>query len=157
MSKKKGITNLIEGWWRSNQKGRIFVMAQGLQMEDILAHPLGPLPWSLATADGLLRKTNKASAFQKDVPACSRTTSRSLCRSDWREVFDIFDILRIKSDLHIWRDSLISTINGTERGAEKWQYRCSVWYIQWPLYQEQQKIIKSDCQTMEEVPECGIK
>ena len=29
-------------------------------MEDILAHPLGPLPWALSTLDGLLRKTNKA-------------------------------------------------------------------------------------------------
>ncbi len=43
--------------------GRIIVMAQGrsLKMEDILSHPLGPLPWALSTSDGLLRKTNKAS------------------------------------------------------------------------------------------------
>ena len=43
--------------------GRIIVMAQGrsLQMEDILSHPLGPLPWALSTPEGLLRKTNKAS------------------------------------------------------------------------------------------------
>ena len=42
--------------------GRIIVMAQGcnLKMEDILSHPLGPLPWALSTPDGLLRKTNKA-------------------------------------------------------------------------------------------------
>ncbi len=40
--------------------GRIIVMAQGrsLKMEDILSHPLGPLPWALSTSDGLLRKTN---------------------------------------------------------------------------------------------------
>ncbi len=31
------------------------------KMEDILSHPLGPLPWALSTSDGLLRKTNKAS------------------------------------------------------------------------------------------------
>jgi len=38
-------------------------MAQGrnLKMEEILSHPLGPLPWGLSTPDGLLRKTNKAS------------------------------------------------------------------------------------------------
>jgi len=43
--------------------GRIIVMAQGhnLKMEEILSHPLGPLPWALSTPDGLLRKTNKAS------------------------------------------------------------------------------------------------
>ena len=29
-------------------------------MRDVLAHPLGPLPWALANADGSLRKTNKA-------------------------------------------------------------------------------------------------
>ena len=43
--------------------GRIIVIAQGrnLQMDDILLHPIGSLPWALATADGLLRKNNKAS------------------------------------------------------------------------------------------------
>ena len=33
---------------------------RNLQIRDVLAHPLGPLPWSLSTPDGLLRKTNKA-------------------------------------------------------------------------------------------------
>ena len=52
--------------------GRIIVMAQGrnLQMDDILSHPLGPLPCALTTADGLLRKNNKAflaATFQKNV------------------------------------------------------------------------------------------
>ena len=42
--------------------GRIIVMGQGrsLKIEDILCHPLGPLPWALSTPDGLLGKTNKA-------------------------------------------------------------------------------------------------
>ena len=31
-----------------------------LDMKDVLAHPLGPIPWSLACNDGTLRKTNKA-------------------------------------------------------------------------------------------------
>ncbi|KAG0693191.1 hypothetical protein GWK47_027597 [Chionoecetes opilio] len=31
-----------------------------LKMSDVLAHPLGPLPWALASGDGSLRKTNKA-------------------------------------------------------------------------------------------------
>ena len=52
--------------------GRIIVMAQGrdLKMENILSHPLGPIPWALSTPDGLLRKTNKASlatTLQKNV------------------------------------------------------------------------------------------
>lgn len=32
-----------------------------LKISDVLCHPLGPLPWALATADGSLRKNNKAS------------------------------------------------------------------------------------------------
>jgi len=41
-------------------------------MEDILCHPLGPLPWALSTPEGLLRKTNKASlatTLQRNVTA----------------------------------------------------------------------------------------
>ena len=53
--------------------GRIIVMAQGriLQMDYILSHPLGPLPWVLASPDGLLRKINMATlatSLQKNVP-----------------------------------------------------------------------------------------
>ena len=33
-------------------------------MKDVLSHPLGPIPWSLATADGSLRKTNKSTLDQ---------------------------------------------------------------------------------------------
>ena len=42
--------------------GRIILVAQGrnLHMEDVFTHPLGPVPWSLCTPDGLLRKTDKA-------------------------------------------------------------------------------------------------
>ena len=37
-----------------------------LDMQDVLKHPLGPLSWSLATADGTPRKTNK-SALAKEL------------------------------------------------------------------------------------------
>jgi hypothetical protein len=62
--------------------GRIIVMAQGrsLQMEDILSHPLGPLPWSLSTPDGLLRKTNKATlatTLQKNVTVAEQLPGNS--------------------------------------------------------------------------------
>ena len=43
-----------------------------LKMNDVLCHPLGPLPWSLASVDGSLRKTNKASLakeLQKNMTA----------------------------------------------------------------------------------------
>lgn len=62
--------------------GRIIVMAQGryLQMEDILPHHLGPLPWALSNPDGFLRKTNKAALatlLQKNVQPAERITSNS--------------------------------------------------------------------------------
>jgi len=30
--------------------------ARNFKMEDIVSHPLGPLPWALSTPDGLLTK-----------------------------------------------------------------------------------------------------
>ena len=42
--------------------GQMILVAENrkLKMRDVLAHPLGPLPWALASGDGSLRKTNKA-------------------------------------------------------------------------------------------------
>ncbi|KAL8619632.1 hypothetical protein ACOMHN_019687 [Nucella lapillus] len=42
--------------------GRMILMGQSrnLNMKDLMCFPLGPHPWSLATPDGSLRKTNKA-------------------------------------------------------------------------------------------------
>ena len=62
--------------------GRIIVMAQecSFQMEDILSHPLGPLPWALSTPDGLLRKTNKATLatiLQKNVTVADQRPENS--------------------------------------------------------------------------------
>ena len=34
--------------------------SRNLDMKEVLSHPLGSIPWSLATADGTLRKTTKA-------------------------------------------------------------------------------------------------
>ena len=34
--------------------------SRNLLMSEVLSHPLGPLPWSLASPDGNIRKTNKA-------------------------------------------------------------------------------------------------
>ena len=41
-------------------------------LSSVLSHPLRPLPWALASADGSLRKTSKSALekeLQKDVPA----------------------------------------------------------------------------------------
>lgn len=62
--------------------GQIIVVAKGrnLQMEDLLSHPLGPLPWALSTRNSFLRKTNKAtlaSLFQKNVPLTERIPCNS--------------------------------------------------------------------------------
>ena len=43
--------------------GKMAIIAQTrqLNMKDVLTHPLGPVPWALATSEGFLRKTSKAS------------------------------------------------------------------------------------------------
>ena len=45
-----------------NLFARMIIIAESrqLQMQEVLCHPLGPLPASLATSNGLPRKTNKA-------------------------------------------------------------------------------------------------
>ena len=46
-----------------NLFGQMILVAESrqLHMRDVLAHPLGPLPWALANPDGSIRNTNKAS------------------------------------------------------------------------------------------------
>ena len=43
-------------------QSRMIIVAESrhLHMQEVLQHPLGPLPFSLATSNGLPRKTNKA-------------------------------------------------------------------------------------------------
>ena len=56
-----------------------------LRMREVLYHPLGPLPWSVATADGLMRKTNKASLateLHKNVEAADAIPQPSACVID---------------------------------------------------------------------------
>lgn len=56
-----------------------------LQMREVLSHPLGPLPWALSTADGSLRKTNKAALakeLQKSVPFADVIAQPSACMID---------------------------------------------------------------------------
>ena len=46
-----------------NLFGMITVISQNrnLDMKEVLSHPLGPIPWSLATSNGTLRKKTKQS------------------------------------------------------------------------------------------------
>lgn len=78
--------------------GRIIVMAQArsLLMEDILCHPLGPLPWALSTPDGLLRKTNKATLatmLQRNVAAVEQLPDNSASVVDGMSL-----VQRVKGD-----------------------------------------------------------
>lgn len=54
---------------RSDNKlfGHMLLVARSrqLDMKDVLQHPLGPLPWSLANCDGTIKKTNKAALARK--------------------------------------------------------------------------------------------
>jgi len=52
---------------------------------EVLQHPLGPLPWSLATSDGSPRKTNKSSLakeFQKNALPAEDIGKPSACIID---------------------------------------------------------------------------
>lgn len=63
----------------------VIAESRDLQMREVLSHPLGPLPWSLATADGLMRKTNKASLakeLHKNVEAADAIPQPSACVID---------------------------------------------------------------------------
>lgn len=78
--------------------GCIIVMAQGrnLQMADVLSHPLGPLPWALATSEGLHRKTNKAalaSYLQKNVAPADQLPDHSATIKDGMSI-----IQKVKGD-----------------------------------------------------------
>jgi len=64
--------------------GQMVITAESrnLQMSDVLALPLGPLPWALANDDGSLRKANKAALAREleknvspaeDIPELSAT------------------------------------------------------------------------------------
>ena len=63
----------------------VIAESRNLQMSEVLAHPLGPLPWTLAKPHGTLRKTNKASLakeLQKNVQAADVIPQPSACLID---------------------------------------------------------------------------
>ena len=63
----------------------VIAKSRNLQMSEVLAHPFGPLPWTLAKPDSTLRKTNKASLakeLQKNVQAADGIPQPSTCLID---------------------------------------------------------------------------
>ena len=67
-----------------------------LTMSSVLSHPLGPLPWALASPDGSLRKTNKstlAKELHKDIPSVEAIPNPSACIIDGMSM-----VQRLKGD-----------------------------------------------------------
>ena len=64
LKSKKMVTKDKEIMFKADKNlfGMITVISQNrnLDMKEVLSHPLGPIPWSLATSGGTLRKKNKA-------------------------------------------------------------------------------------------------
>ena len=59
--------------------------SRSVYMKDVIAHPLGTLPWALAKADGSLRKTNKAALareLDKNVSPAEAIPTPSTCIID---------------------------------------------------------------------------
>ena len=59
--------------------------SRSVDMKDVVAHPLGPLTWALANADGCLRKTNKAALareLEKNVYHAEAIPTPSTCIID---------------------------------------------------------------------------
>lgn len=91
MKKKKGITKASgkEVVLKADRNlfGQMILVAQSrnIDLKEVLAHPLGPIPWSLATPEGSLRKTNKAAlakALIQNIKAAESIPSPSACVID---------------------------------------------------------------------------
>ena len=71
-----------------NLFARLTVLAQNRQMDmrEVLKHPLGPLPWALAAADGSLAKTSKAKLLhlmEGSAPSSDTVPLFSLTSAAW--------------------------------------------------------------------------
>ena len=59
--------------------------SRNLDMREVLKHPLGPLPWSLANCDGTMKKTNKSALaryVEKQVSPAETIPNHSACIID---------------------------------------------------------------------------
>lgn len=99
--------------------GRIIVMAQqrSISMEDVLSHPLGPLPWAMSTPEGFLRKTNKAAlaaTLQKNVAVAEQLPEQ--CAS----VIDGMNLVqRVRGDQATFGDIATSILSMALQGDSK--------------------------------------
>ena len=91
-----------------------------LQMREVLSHPLGPLPWALSTADGSLRKTNKAALakeLQKCVPFADVIPQPSVC---------MIDAETQRGPQDVCRGGRVSIELGATRRIELYENRCYI-------------------------------
>ncbi|KAK3751112.1 hypothetical protein QZH41_016239, partial [Actinostola sp. cb2023] len=115
-----------------------------LSMRSVLSHPLGPLPWALASADGSLKKTNKstlAKELQKNIPAVESIPEPSACiidgmamvqrlKGDHKSFAEVADALmamflregatsnRIDVVFDVYRETSIKNMEREKRGSE---------------------------------------
>ena len=71
-----------------------------------MSHPLGPIPWSLASADGTLRKTNKAqlnNTLEKLSPVIEEIPTNSACIIDGMSL-----VQRITGNHKTFRDVVVT-------------------------------------------------
>lgn len=128
----------------------IIAQSRKIPIKEVLAHPLGPLPWSLANSDGSLRKTNKAALareLEKNVPPAEDMPTPSACIIDGmslvhklkadgktfeqladsalqQALHEGTDSARIDVVFDVYRDSSIKNSERCNRGADtgtKWK------------------------------------
>ena len=120
MEVQKGTTNEIIVRADKRLFAQMIVIAETRKftMSSVLSHPLGPLPWALASPDGSLRKTNKSSLakeLQKDVPAIEAIPQPSACIIDGMAM-----VQRLKGDHKTFAeiaDALMAIYMTLQRGA----------------------------------------
>ena len=93
-----------------NLFGMMTVISQSrnLDMREVLSHPLGPIPWSLTSADGTLRKTNKAAlsnTLEKLSPVIEEIPRNSACIIDGMSL-----VLRITGNHKTFRDIVVTLL-----------------------------------------------
>ena len=64
--------NVVKITAQRNLFGQLLMLSHDndLDIQRVMEYPLGPVPWSLATPDGMLIKTNKAVLMKKNLKMC---------------------------------------------------------------------------------------
>ena len=88
-------------------------------MAEVLTHPLGPLPWALATPDGLFRKTKKAALanyLQKNIAQIEETPAHSAAVVD-----GMILVQRVKGDERTFIEVAMSVLSMALREGHRSQ------------------------------------